>query len=115
MKAGEVVVAYAWDDPRRAGGRILDTAEGVLITLRGYRLNDAFIDIMHTAKHHDVEAVSLADALVAIAQNQPTADLDRTAVTTARHAWGHLLRARTRYSAAPTPVLQAVDDENASL
>jgi len=37
-------------DPRRAGARILDTAEGVLITLRGCTLNQAFVEIVQTAK-----------------------------------------------------------------
>lgn len=31
-------------DPRRAGARILDTAEGVLIALRGCTLNEAFVE-----------------------------------------------------------------------
>jgi hypothetical protein len=35
-------------DPRRAGARILDTAEGVLIALRGCTLNQAFIEIVGT-------------------------------------------------------------------
>jgi len=104
-----MVASCAWEDPRRAGGRILDTAEGVLIALRGYRLNDAFIDIMRTAKRHNVNPVSLADALVAISENQPTRDLDRTAVTTARDAWGSLLGARNRYPANPIPVSGTAD------
>ena len=37
-------------DPRRAGARILDTAEGVLIALRGCSLNQAFVEIVQTAK-----------------------------------------------------------------
>ena len=57
-------------DPRRAGGRILDTAEGVLIALRGCSLNQAFVEIVQTAKSHNVSTLSLADALVAMAQTQ---------------------------------------------
>jgi hypothetical protein len=41
-------------DPRRAGARILDTAEGVLIALRGCTLNQAFVEIVRTAKRHNV-------------------------------------------------------------
>ena len=41
-------------DPRRAGARILDTAEGVLIALRGCTLNQAFVEIVQTAKAHNV-------------------------------------------------------------
>jgi len=39
---------------RRAGARILDTAEGVLIALRGCILNQAFVEIVQTAKTHNV-------------------------------------------------------------
>ena len=52
-------------DPRRAGARIRDTAEGVLIALRGYTLNQAFVEIVQTAKAHNLSTRSLADALVA--------------------------------------------------
>ena len=41
-------------EPRRAGARILDTAEGVLIALRGCSLNQAFVEIVQTAKRHNV-------------------------------------------------------------
>jgi hypothetical protein len=41
-------------DPRRAGARVLDTAEGVLIALRGCSLNQAFVEIVQTAKAHNV-------------------------------------------------------------
>ena len=61
-------------DPRRAGARILDTAEGVLIALRGCTLNQAFVEIVQTAKAHNVSTLSLADALVALAQNQASQD-----------------------------------------
>jgi hypothetical protein len=82
-------------DPRRAGARILDTAEGVLITLRGYTLNEAFVEIVQTAKAHNVSTLSLADALVALAQNQASQDGDDAALVAARAAWGHLFD-RTR-------------------
>jgi hypothetical protein len=83
-------------DPRRAGARILDTAEGVLVALRRCSLNEAFIDIVHTAKSHNISPLSLADALVGIAQDEPPLESDDTAVTTAREAWGHLLDAHRR-------------------
>ncbi len=41
-------------DPRRAGARVLDTAEGVLIALRGCSVNQAFVEIVRTAKAHNV-------------------------------------------------------------
>ena len=61
-------------DSRRARARVLDTAEGVLMS-----------------------TVSLADALVALAQNQASQDGDDAALGAAGAAWGHLLdRARPR-------------------
>jgi hypothetical protein len=84
-------------DPRRAGARILDTAEGVLIALQGCSLNKAFVEIVQTAKAHNVSTLSLADALVALAQNQASPDADDGALVAARAAWGHLLeRVRPR-------------------
>lgn len=82
-------------DPRRAGARILDTAEGVLVALRGCTLNQAFVEIVRTAKASNVSTLSLADALVALAQNQGPQSGNDAAFTAARAAWGHLLdRAR---------------------
>jgi hypothetical protein len=77
-------------DPRRAGARILDTAEGVLVALRGCSLNQAFVEIVQTAKAHNVSTLSLADALVALAQDQASGDGDDAAFVAARAAWGHL-------------------------
>jgi hypothetical protein len=77
-------------DPRRAGARILDTAEGVLIALRGCSLNQAFVEIVQTAKAHNVSTLSLADALVALTQNHRSQDGDDAALVAARAAWGHL-------------------------
>ena len=77
-------------DPRRAGARILDTAEGVLIALRGCSLNQAFVEIVQTAKTHNVSTLSLADALVVLAQTQASQHDDDAAFVAARAAWGHL-------------------------
>ncbi|MDN4517220.1 MULTISPECIES: ANTAR domain-containing protein [Mycolicibacterium] len=79
------------DDPRRAGARILDTAEGVIIALRRCTLNQAFTSLVQTAKSHNVAPLSLADALVAIAEGQPTDDLDAEAVRVAAQTWGPML------------------------
>lgn len=83
-------------DPRRAGARILDTAEGVLIALRGCTFHQAFVEIVQTAKAHNVSTLSLADALVALAQGQASQDSQDVALVAARAAWGHLVdRARS--------------------
>lgn len=78
-------------DTRRAGARILDTAEGVLAALRRCRVDSAFVELMQTAKQHGVNPVSLADALVTIAEGQLTSDADRAVAGVARATWGHLL------------------------
>ena len=77
-------------DPRRAGARILDTAEGVLIAVRGCSPNQAFVEIVQTAKTRNVSTLSLADALVVLAQTQASQDGDDAAFVAARAAWGHL-------------------------
>ena len=83
-------------DPRRAGARVLDTAEGVLIALRGCSLNEPFVEIVQTEKAHNVSTMSVADALVALAQDRGVSpDGDDAASVAARAAWGRLLdRAR---------------------
>jgi hypothetical protein len=79
-------------DPRGASARILDTAEGVVVALRGCSLNQAFVEIAQTAKAHNMSVSSLADALVAIAQNQAPKNVDDDTIMAARTRWGHLLR-----------------------
>ena len=63
---------------------------GVLIALRGCTLHQAFVEIVQTAKTHNVSTLSLADALVALAQNQAPQGGDDAALVAARAAWGHL-------------------------
>ena len=82
------------DDARRAGARILDTAEGVLAALRRCRVDKAFVELMQTAKQYGVNPIGLADALVAIAEGQfgPFGDgRDGMADRVAQATWGHLL------------------------
>ncbi|MDI3314878.1 MAG: ANTAR domain-containing protein [Mycobacterium sp.] len=96
-------------EARWVGARILDTAEGVLIALRRCRLDEAFVDIMQTAKRHNVNAVELAGALVSIAESQHGKNLDDPAVAAALTAWGHLFGASAR-DRAPA---EALPGENA--
>jgi ANTAR domain-containing protein len=99
-------------DPRRAGARILDIAEGVLIALRGCSLNQAFVEIVQTAKAHNVSTFSLADALVDIAQTRTFPDVDDAAFVAARAAWGPLFdRNPPRRAVQSTPGRS--DDEDA--
>lgn len=76
---------------RRSADRLLDTAEGILVALRRYHINQAFFELAQTAKRHGVTVVSLADALVALAQRQSTHDCDQRAVDVARLTWGAFL------------------------
>jgi hypothetical protein len=76
---------------RRSAQRSLGAAEGVLVALRHCSLDEAFIDIVHTAKQHNVAPIGLADALVAIAENDVTPDLDDVVVAAVGQAWGTLL------------------------
>jgi lysylphosphatidylglycerol synthetase-like protein (DUF2156 family) len=57
----------------------------VLIALRG-TLDDAFVEIVQTAKAHNVSTMSLADAPLALAQDQASPDGQGAAVGAARAA-----------------------------
>jgi len=78
-------------DPRRSGQRSLGAAEGVLVALRHCSLDEAFADIVQTAKRHSVAPLELADALVAIAENDVTCDLNDALTAVVDRAWGTLL------------------------
>lgn len=99
-------------DSRRAGARILDTAEGVLVTLRRYRVDQAFVELMQTAKRHGVNPVNLADALVAIAEDQLSQPLDHAAAAVALATWGNLI-AVSEPDSAPAQRLHDLPAENA--
>ncbi|QRY46007.1 ANTAR domain-containing protein [Mycolicibacterium boenickei] len=96
-------------DPRRDGARILDTAEGVLVAWRGCSLDAAFVEIVHTAKHHNVGTMTMADALVAVAQTHAPRDVDDTAYAAARAAWGELA---DRSRPAPPPLDEDDPDDD---
>lgn len=99
-------------DSRRTGARILDTAEGVLVTLRRYRVDQAFVELMQTAKRHDVNPVTLADALVGIAENERFKPVDETAAAVARAVWGNLF-AVSECDSTPAQPLDDLPAENA--
>jgi len=74
----------------RNGQRSLAAAEGVLVALRHCSLDEAFIDIVETAKRHTVAPLELADALVAIAENDVTRDFNHELIAAVDQAWGTL-------------------------
>jgi hypothetical protein len=84
-------------DPRSSGQRSLGAAEGVLVALRHCSLDEAFIDIVQTAKQHAVAPLELADALVAVAENDATRDFDDAVVAAVDRTWGILLGSGPSY------------------
>src|SRR6478752_7937490 len=79
--------------------------------LRGCSLNQAFVEIVQTAKAHNVSTLSLADALVALTQNHRSQDGDDAALVAARHGATFSTRpgrAAAREVAAKTTVLAAL-------
>ena len=75
----------------RAGARTSTLPKAALIALRGCSLNQAFVEIVQTAKSHNASTLTLADALVAMAQTQASQNVDDAAFAAARVTWGHLL------------------------
>ena len=67
---------------------MLDRAEGVLIALRRCTIDEAFEDIVRASKRHRVPTLSIAAALVALAQDSP---FEHDATAAARYEWGSLL------------------------
>ena len=59
--------------------------------MRHCSLDEAFAEIVQTAKRHSVAPLELADALVAIAENDATSDLDDALIAAVDRAWGTLL------------------------
>jgi len=84
-------------DARRSGQRSLGAAEGVLVALRHCSLDEAFIDIVQTATRHGVAPLELADALVAIAENDVPRGFDDAVIAAVEQAWGTLLGSQASY------------------
>jgi AmiR/NasT family two-component response regulator len=78
----------AIESPARADARMLDRAEGVLIALRRCSTSAAFEEIVGASKRHRIPTLSIAAALVALAQDS---QLDNDATAAARYEWGALL------------------------
>ncbi|GFG75848.1 ANTAR domain-containing protein [Mycobacterium botniense] len=77
------------------GGRILDTAQGILIGLRRCSSETALHELLSAAKRHQMPVFTMAWALVHLASG---ADADRKSIhsfvgaqSAARHEWGELL------------------------
>ena len=72
-------------------GRILDTAQGILIGLRRYCSEAAFQELLVAAQRHRVPAFAMAWALVHLAcGGDISPETFNAAQSAARHEWGHL-------------------------
>jgi hypothetical protein len=77
------------------GRRMLDTAEGVFIGLRGCDAGAAFDELVRAAQTHDIPIFRMATALVDLATGTgDSATLADGAQSAAAHEWGALLADR---------------------
>jgi hypothetical protein len=72
---------------------MLDRAEGVLMASRRCTVDAAFEEIVRASKRHRVPTLSIAAALVGLAQNSPS---DGDAAAAARYEWGSLFEGTAR-------------------
>lgn len=79
---------------QRTGTRTLGAAEGVLVALCGCSLDDAFLELIAAAKNHNVDAMTLAATIVALAEDPSGYECDEAAVRAATIAWEPLVRGR---------------------
>ncbi|BBX18479.1 hypothetical protein CRI77_08510 [Mycolicibacterium duvalii] len=77
----------------RDARRTLCAAQGVLVALQQCSLDDALLDIVGAARHHNVDPLRLATALVSRAQGESTAAGDENLTAAIDDAWGGLFRA----------------------
>ncbi|HEY1841127.1 MAG TPA: ANTAR domain-containing protein [Mycobacterium sp.] len=76
------------------GGRILDTAKGILIGLRRCPSEAAFHELLGAAQRHRMPVFAMAWALVHLANGaEYSAHTSTDAQSAARHEWGALLAA----------------------
>jgi len=73
------------------GGRILDTARGILIGLRRCRSEQAFHELIDAAQRHRTPVFAMAWALVHLANGGETSvHTSADADSAARYEWGRL-------------------------
>lgn len=76
-----------------SSGRILDTAQGILIGLRRCRSDSAFDELHSAAQRHRVPVFAMAWALVHLAGEGERTPSFVEAQSAARHEWGELFAA----------------------
>jgi hypothetical protein len=72
------------------GGRILDTAKGILIGLRRCPSESAFHELISAAQRHKMPVFAMAWALVHLANGGDSAQTSADAEAAARDEWGQL-------------------------
>ncbi len=73
------------------GGRILDTAKGILIGLRRCPSETAFHELLGASQRHRMPVFAMAWALVHLADgSQESAHTSADAQSAAHHEWGEL-------------------------
>ena len=88
--AAEWVPSQISPDPQ--GGRMLDTALGILIGLRRCRSDAAFQELLVAAERHRVPICAMAWGLVHLTCGGDRSPEDfNAAQSAARHEWGRLL------------------------
>lgn len=89
----EWVTSRVYVDRTVQGRRVLDTAEGVLIALRGFSSDAAFHELLAAAERHRLPLFTIASALVDLASREKqSADVVPAARSVAENEWGVLLR-----------------------
>ena len=73
------------------GRRILDLAEGVLIGLRRYPADAAFVEIVSVARSHGLSVSDVAATLVALATGDTDVAPTHPAAMAVELAWSELL------------------------
>lgn len=77
------------------GGRILDTAKGILIGLRRCSSETAFHELISASQRHKMPVFAMAWALVHLANGgETTAHISADAELAARDEWGELFADR---------------------
>jgi hypothetical protein len=88
--AAEWVPSQISPDPQ--GGRMLDTALGILIGLRRCRSEAAFQELLVAAQRHRVPIAAMAWGLVHLTcGGDKSPETVNAAQSAARHEWGQLL------------------------
>jgi AmiR/NasT family two-component response regulator len=77
-------------DRTLSGSRDLDAAKGILVALRRCTLSEAFTEILAVSTEYQVGALSVAQALVQLAEDRHPSTHSTPADEAAHRAWARL-------------------------